>query len=79
LPEAGAGIALCVSPHDENTLAEAMHRALTDTSFRAISTASAKQIAQQFSARSMAERTITTYERAREEFSPVRPVQVSTH
>lgn len=66
LPEAGAGIALCVDPQNADALAETLHRALTDASFRSISHASVAHVAQQFSAQRMAERTVEAYERAKD-------------
>jgi glycosyltransferase involved in cell wall biosynthesis len=64
LPEAGAGVALCVEPHDVSGLSEAMQRALTDTSYRDLCRLQAPTIAQKFSAQVMAEQTIAAYEQA---------------
>jgi glycosyltransferase involved in cell wall biosynthesis len=64
LPEAGAGLALCVEPQDIEALVEAMQRALTDTAYRDLCNTQAPLIAQKFSARAMAEQTIAAYEQA---------------
>jgi glycosyltransferase involved in cell wall biosynthesis len=64
LPEAGAGLALCVDPHDAVALASALHRAITDSSLREKYRMLAPSVAQQFSAATMVERTIAVYERA---------------
>lgn len=64
LPEAGAGIALCVDPTDTLALAEAFYQALTDQAWRAQCRAQAPRITQIFSAQKMAEQTIAVYERA---------------
>jgi glycosyltransferase involved in cell wall biosynthesis len=79
LPEAGAGVALCVNPYDEDALAKALHRALTDTSFRATFHASAARVAQQFSAQNMAEDTIKAYERANEMVTSSRRLKIFAH
>ncbi|MBE3559369.1 MAG: glycosyltransferase family 4 protein [Ktedonobacteraceae bacterium] len=64
LPEAGAQLALCVDPHNEEALAAAIHRAITDTDLRERCRTMAPAVAQRFSARTMAERTIAVYEQA---------------
>jgi glycosyltransferase involved in cell wall biosynthesis len=64
LPEAGAGIALCVDPHDVQALSEAFYKALTDTAFRQHCQRMASSIAERFSAKIMAEQTISVYEQA---------------
>jgi glycosyltransferase involved in cell wall biosynthesis len=64
LPEAGAGIALCVDPHDIDAQAEALYQALTDPLVREKSRSAALSIAEKFSAHVMAERTIAAYEQA---------------
>jgi glycosyltransferase involved in cell wall biosynthesis len=64
LPEAGAGLALCVDPHNVEELAEALHHAITDPILRNKCKAMAPTVAQQFSAHTMAERTREVYEQA---------------
>jgi glycosyltransferase involved in cell wall biosynthesis len=64
LPEAAAGVALCVEPHDGAALVEAIHRALSDTTYRDLCYRQAPAIAQKFSARHMAEQTVAAYELA---------------
>ncbi len=64
LPEAGAGIALCVNPTNVQALVEAFYQALTDQAWRVQCRAQAPTITQLFSAHTMAEQTITVYERA---------------
>ncbi|MBA2677408.1 MAG: glycosyltransferase family 4 protein [Ktedonobacteraceae bacterium] len=66
LPEAGAGVALTVDPHNVEALAAALHKALTDQEFRQQCRAMAPVVAQQFSAQSMGEQTRAVYERAAE-------------
>ena len=63
LPEAGAGIALCVDrshvvPH------EALQKALTDTTYRLFAPHRPQLVAQKFSAHAMATQTIAVYEQA---------------
>lgn len=74
LPEAGAGLALCVDPHSIDALATALRQAITDPILRTRCQSMASSIAQQFSARTMAERTRAVYEQAsvlqREKRSP---------
>ncbi|MBV9709818.1 MAG: glycosyltransferase family 4 protein [Ktedonobacteraceae bacterium] len=64
LPEAGAGVALCVDPCDAQALSEAMYRAVNDRAFRQQCQRIASSIAQRFSAKAMVEQTITVYEQA---------------
>jgi glycosyltransferase involved in cell wall biosynthesis len=64
LPEAGAQIALCVDPQDVNALVDALYQAITDPMLREKCHTLAPSIAQRFSARMMAERTIAAYEQA---------------
>lgn len=64
LPEAGAGIALCVDPRDVQALSETLYKALNDTTFRQHCQRMASSIAQRFSAATMTEQTITVYEQA---------------
>ncbi|HTK10220.1 MAG TPA: glycosyltransferase family 1 protein [Ktedonobacteraceae bacterium] len=64
LPEAGAGVALCVEPQDVPGLSEAMQRALTDEHYRNRCEQQAPAIAKKFSAQGMAEQTIAAYEQA---------------
>ncbi|MDQ2902571.1 MAG: glycosyltransferase family 1 protein [Ktedonobacteraceae bacterium] len=66
LPEAGAGVALTVDPHNVEALAEALHKALTEEEFRQRCKVMAPVVAQQFSAQSMGEQTRAVYERAAE-------------
>ncbi|HLI07950.1 MAG TPA: glycosyltransferase family 1 protein [Ktedonobacteraceae bacterium] len=64
MPEAGAGLALCVEPHDVQAMAEALHQALTDQDYRQKCRAMASRIAERFSARRMVEQTLAVYEQA---------------
>ncbi|MBA2394969.1 MAG: glycosyltransferase family 4 protein [Ktedonobacteraceae bacterium] len=64
LPEAGAGVALCVDPHDVQAICEALYTSLNDTTFHQQSQRIASSIAQRFSAARMAEQTIAVYEQA---------------
>lgn len=64
LPEAGAGIALCVDPHDVAAMAEALYQALTDQTYRQKCRAMAGTIGEQFSASRMVEQTRAVYEQA---------------
>jgi glycosyltransferase involved in cell wall biosynthesis len=64
LPEAGAGMALTVDPHDVEAMAEAIYQALTDETFRARCRSFASTVGQRFSAETMVEQTIAAYERA---------------
>ncbi|HZO71385.1 MAG TPA: glycosyltransferase family 1 protein [Ktedonobacteraceae bacterium] len=64
LPEAGANIALCVDPHNIEALAQALHRAITDQSYREQCCGMAPSVAQRFSASTMVGQTIAAYEKA---------------
>src|SRR5205823_4178146 len=64
LPEAGAGVALCIDPHDVQAIAVAIYTALTDQAQRQKCRTMAHSIAQRFSAQKMAEQTIRVYEQA---------------
>jgi glycosyltransferase involved in cell wall biosynthesis len=64
LPEAGAGIALCVDPHEVQAISEAMYRAISDSTFRQQCHAMASSVAQRFSAPTMVAQTIAVYEQA---------------
>ncbi len=64
LPEAGAGVALCVDPRDVQAMSEAIYKALNDTTFRQHCQRMASSIAQRFSPAAMAEQTISVYEQA---------------
>ena len=64
LPEAGAGVALCVDPGDVQAISEAVYKSLNDTTFRQHSQRMASSIAQRFSAARMTEQTIAVYEQA---------------
>ena len=64
LPEAGAGIALTVDPHDSEALAAALHTALSDTALREKCRVFAPTVAERFSASAMVRQTIAVYEQA---------------
>lgn len=64
LPEAGAGVALTVEPHDINGLTQALQRALTDEAWRVQCRDAAPAITQKFSAQTMARQTRAVYEQA---------------
>lgn len=64
LPEAGAGLALCIDPHDVNALSAALYQALTDQTLRERCQHQAAMVTQKFSAQTMAEKTIAAYEQA---------------
>lgn len=64
LPEAGAGMALTVDPHDVEAMADAIYQALTDEAFRAQCRSFAPTVGQRFSAETMVEQTLATYEQA---------------
>ena len=64
LPEAGAGIALCIDPQDAEAMAGALYQALTDQVYRQKCRAMAATIGEQFSAQRMVEQTIAVYEQA---------------
>lgn len=61
LPEAGANIALCIDPHSQKALAEALYQALNDPILRAKSQKMAPFVAEQFSLHNMAEHTKAVY------------------
>ncbi|HLI68961.1 MAG TPA: glycosyltransferase family 1 protein [Ktedonobacteraceae bacterium] len=62
LPEAGAGLALTVDPHNVEALAEALQKALNDVSLREKCRAMAPDILERFSAAAMVRQTIAVYE-----------------
>ncbi len=64
LPEAGAGLALTVEPHDAATLADSLFTALNDTALQEKCKAMAPTIAERFSARTMVQHTLQVYEQA---------------
>jgi glycosyltransferase involved in cell wall biosynthesis len=64
LPEAGAGIALTVDPHDVEAMAAALHTALTDVAWREKCRTLAPTIVERFSASAMVRQTIAVYEKA---------------
>lgn len=64
LPEAGAGLALTVDPHDIDALAEALQQALCDPSLREKCRAQAPLVSERFSATALARQTIAVYEQA---------------
>lgn len=64
LPEAGAGVALCIDPHNVQAMATAIYTALTDQALRQKCRTLAPSIAQRFSVQKMAEQTIRVYEQA---------------
>lgn len=64
LPEAGAGLALTVDPHDVQAMSEALYSALTDASLRQRCREQASTVAQRFSAQTMTEQTVEVYEQA---------------
>lgn len=64
LPEAGAGLALTVDPHDIEALAGALQRALSDPSLREACRVQAPTVCERFSAAAMVRRTIAVYELA---------------
>jgi len=64
LPEAGAGVALSVEPHDVQALSDALYKAITDPAFREHCRLMASSITERFSASIMTEQTITVYEQA---------------
>ncbi len=64
LPEAGAGIAQLVEPHDVDALALAVHRALNDPAIGERSRAQAASVSERFSAAGMLRQTLTVYEQA---------------
>ena len=64
LPEAGAGLALTVNPHDIEAMSEALYQALTDKALRQRCQEQASSVARRFSAQAMVEQTIKVYEQA---------------
>lgn len=64
LPEAGAGLALTVEPHDATAMAEALYTALTDAALREKCRAMAPTIVERFSAHTMVQQTLRVYEQA---------------
>jgi len=64
LPEAGAGLALTVDPHDIQAMSDALYSALTDASLRQRCREQAPSVAQRFSAQTMVEQTVKVYEQA---------------
>ncbi len=64
LPEAGAGVALCIDPYNVEAMAAAIYKALTDQTFRQKCSTMAPVVAQRFSAQRMVKQTIQVYEQA---------------
>ncbi len=64
LPEAGFDIALTVEPFNVETMATAIHTALTDEALRQKCRTMAPLVAEKFSAQRMVEQTLRVYERA---------------
>ncbi|HLJ32818.1 MAG TPA: glycosyltransferase, partial [Ktedonobacteraceae bacterium] len=64
LPEAGAGLALTVEPHDVTAMAAALYTALTDAALREKCKAMAPTIVERFSAHTMVQQTLRVYEQA---------------
>jgi glycosyltransferase involved in cell wall biosynthesis len=64
LPEAGATLALTVEPRDSEAMARAICRALTDEALCKQCRTQAAMVRRQFSARRMAEQTISVYEQS---------------
>ena len=64
LPEAGAGVALTVEPHDVSAMADAFYLAVTDAALREKCKAMAPVIAERFSGQSMIQHTLLAYEQA---------------
>jgi glycosyltransferase involved in cell wall biosynthesis len=64
LPEAGAGVAICIDPQSVEDMVTAIHKALTDQTFRQKCSTMAPEVVQKFSAQRMAEQTIQVYEQA---------------
>ncbi|HEU5382606.1 MAG TPA: glycosyltransferase family 1 protein [Ktedonobacteraceae bacterium] len=64
LPEAGAGLALTVDPHDVEALATALHKALNDSALQERCRAQAAAVRERFSAVAMVKQTIAVYEQA---------------
>jgi glycosyltransferase involved in cell wall biosynthesis len=64
LPEAGAGLALTVDPHDVEAMATALQQALQDTSLQARCRDLAPTIIERFSPTVMVQKTVAVYEKA---------------
>ncbi len=64
LPEAGAGLALTVDPHDVEALALALQQALSDAALQEKCRALAPAVRERFSAENMVKQTIAVYEQA---------------
>ncbi|HEY0757448.1 MAG TPA: glycosyltransferase family 1 protein [Ktedonobacteraceae bacterium] len=64
LPEAGAGIALTVDPHDVEALSAALHTALTDGAWQEKCRILAPTVVERFAASAMVKQTIAVYEQA---------------
>ena len=64
LPEAGARLALTVEPRDSEAMAKAICKALTDEALCKKCRSQASMVRQQFSARRMAEQTVSVYEQS---------------
>lgn len=75
MPEAGAGLALTVDPHDSAGLADAIFQALTDEQLRQRCRQEAATVAAQFSAKRMVDQTIAAFEQAAGQASPPRHSQ----
>jgi glycosyltransferase involved in cell wall biosynthesis len=71
LPEAGAGLALTVNPHDAEAISEALYSALTDASLQQRCREQAASVAERFSAQKMVCSTIKVYEQAHALFHEV--------
>lgn len=66
LPEAGAGLALCIDPHDVDALSAALSQTLRDPQIRENCQRLAPTIAEQFSAHTMVKKTLAAYAQAAE-------------
>lgn len=64
LPEAGAGLALTVDPHDVEALALALHKTLSDTDVQDRCRAQAASVRERFSAAALLKQTVAVYEQA---------------
>jgi glycosyltransferase involved in cell wall biosynthesis len=64
LPEAGAGIALTVDPHNIEALAAALHTALHDRAFQEKCRSQAPAVRERFAASAMVRQTVAVYEKA---------------
>jgi glycosyltransferase involved in cell wall biosynthesis len=78
LPEAGAGVALCVDPRDVQALSEALYTSLNDKTFRQHCQRMASSIAQRFSAATMATQTSAVYEQAAKNIQQRRSHSISS-